>query len=189
MPLTYEKSQSGALMQGEILSPVWEHRSSFPAIQLPSGVDIDFEHIEYPRLIVMTANCDLLWDYDARKESGGENLKTMPHILLCRLYEEAEIRDRPQINSRIRGLIKSNQHERYHHLDVANIGNPAEGKLPDLYLDFKRSLSLPTRNVYLGLENPDTSSRINRVAVVPPIYIHDLIHRFYGFLSRIGTPD
>ena len=177
-------------MQGEILSPVFEHRSSLPATELPGRVDVGFVvPIEYPLLMVMTANCDLLWDYDARKESGDEGPKIMPHILLCRLYEEAEIRNRPQINRRVWERIRDNQDERYYHLNAADIGNPAEGKLPDLYLDFKRSLSLPTRNVYLGIENPETSSRINRVAVVPPIYIHDLIHRFYGFLSRIGTPD
>ena len=176
-------------MQGEILSPVWEHQSSLPATKLPSGVDVDFVPIEYPRLMVMAANCDLLWDYNARTESNDEDPKIMPHILLCRLYEEAEVRVISQTNSRSWGRIKNNQEERYYHLNAADIGNPVEGDLPDLYLDFKKSLSLPTRNVYSGLDNPDTSSRINRVAVVPPIYIHDLIHRFYGFLSRIGTPD
>lgn len=180
-------------MQGEILSPVWEYQSSFPSTKLPSGVDVDFVPIEYPRLIVMTANCDLLWDYNARKESNNEDPKIMPHILLCRLYEESEIRGNPQINSRIHTSIwrriKNNQEERYYHLNAASIRNSPENSLPDLYLDFKKSLSLPTHNVYSGLENPDTSSRINRVAVVPSTHIYDLIHRFYGFLSRIGTPD
>lgn len=176
-------------MQGEILSPVYEHRSNLPATKSPCGVVDVFVPYEYPRLIVMTANCDLLWGYDARKESNDEDPKSMPHILLCRLYEEAEIRNRPYINSRVWGRIRDNQDERYYHLDAANIRNPAEGYLPDLYMDFKRSLSLPTRNVYMGIENPDASSRINRVAVAPPIYVHDLIHRFYSFLSRIGTPD
>jgi hypothetical protein len=30
---------------------------------------------------------------------------------------------------------------------------------------------------------------VQRVAIMPPIYMHDLMHRFYGFLSRVGLPD
>ena len=185
---------SGALRQGEILSEVWEYRVDFPSVKLPSHYTV--QPIEYPRLIVMAADCDLLWDYESRQRIGRNEVdesnenSILPHILLCRAYEQAEIRNtRPTINSSIWQRISKNQDERYHHLNAADVGGDPTNNLPDLYLDFKKSLSIPTSHIYSGMESSDESSRINRIAIVPPIYVHDMMHRFYGFLSRVGTPD
>lgn len=57
--------------------------------------------------------------------------------------------------------------------------------LPELVLDFKKPLTLSTAMVYEGLR----LRKVRRFGVVPPVYLHDLIQRFYGFLSRVALPD
>ena len=54
-----------------------------------------------------------------------------------------------------------------------------------LFLDFKKSMTLPASNLYEGIRNGE----LRRGAVIPPIYVHDLVQRFYSFMSRVGLPD
>jgi hypothetical protein len=194
VPLEYQiTNDNGELQQGEVLANVWEHRSEYPPIE-PSDKVAPFISVHHPRMIVMTAECDMLWDYQARSGIHDEDALTgielnhpsiLPHILLCEMYEQEEIRS-TITGSDIWKRIRQNQDERYHHLIEAPFaGNSVNEALPDLYLDFKKTFSLPTRKLYEGLNN----SNIARVAVVPPIYVHDLIHRFYGFLGRVAVPD
>lgn len=81
--------------------------------------------------------------------------------------------------------IRQNQDVRYHKLPAAGIGNPDVTKLPDLYLDFKRTISLPTGYLYGGI----SGGTVERIAVIPAVYRHDLMQRLFGFLSRVGLPD
>ena len=204
MPLVYEPPPtSGSLRQGEILSGVWEHRPRHPAIELDEDFELPVKSYKYPWLIVMTADCDLNWDYEAReKERKNENevlsedgeeprdIETIvpsivPHILLCRAFEAEEIRHREGMNSGVWKRITKGQDERYHSLITSTTEGNHFKNPPDLYIDFKKSLSLPTDLVYEGLE-PGT---IGRAALIPPLYIHDLMHRFYSFLSRVGVPE
>jgi hypothetical protein len=57
--------------------------------------------------------------------------------------------------------------------------------MPELYIDFKRVFGVFTAELYDGI----TNGGVIRKAVVPSIYLHDLMHRFFGFLSRVGVPD
>ncbi|GAG14521.1 unnamed protein product, partial [marine sediment metagenome] len=61
---------------------------------------------------------------------------------------------------------------------------PQVGELSDLYLDFQKAIALPCSGLYEALRQ----NGIKRVAVVPAIYVHDLMQRFYGFWSRVGLP-
>lgn len=147
-------------------------------------------------MIVMTAVCDLEQDFNTRFPDDDSKQRyrsatvdkndphLVPHVLLCEVFEEAEIRGLSQFRSDIWKRIRQNQDERYHHLPAGAIGEPAVDNLPDLYLDFKKTIALPTASLYEGLRE----GQVRRLAVVPVIYIHDLIHRFYGFLSRVGLP-
>ncbi len=195
MPLSYEASQAaGELKQGELLRGVWEHRAQYPAIQPPEE-PIDLNSLQHPLVIVTNPACDLLHDFRARfpnqqaREALGpaledENLPAIvPHLLLCDAYEENQIRGRIP-GGDIWRRIGSNQDERYHHLVAAAIGDAGDG-LPDLYLDFKRALALPTQSIYDGIRK----GGIERVAVLPSLYAVDLAHRLFGFLSRVGLPD
>ena len=60
----------------------------------------------------------------------------------------------------------------------------AAGVSSSAYLDFKKVTALPTNALYEGV----LSGKTERVALIPEYYIHDLIHRFYGFLSRVALP-
>jgi hypothetical protein len=107
----------------------------------------------------------------------------MPHVLICDLYLEADMRDAHGMNSTLWTAVRKNQNERYHCLSAAQVGSSAE--LPELFLDFKKVYGLPVTHVYQGV----TSGGISRIAIVPSPYLHDLIHRFYGFQSRVAVPD
>jgi hypothetical protein len=155
-------------------------------------------------MIVMTAVCDLERDHEARfAEEASEDQgaaaavddaervvdesdpRIVPHVLLCEGYQRDQIRPRFTGMTHIWERIRQNQDERYHRFGQASIGHPSAAELPELFLDFKKTLSLPTQALYEGLDK----GGVRRVAVVPPVYLHDLMHRFYGFLSRVGVPD
>jgi hypothetical protein len=186
---------SGALRQGEILSDIWIHRPLHPPIEKTEGSPIDIRSYHHPLMVVMSPDCDLDHDFPVRfpdlqaqeqyqSVTEDESLPAIiPQVLLGDLYKEDEIRSRIQ-GADIWRRIKQNQDERYHCFESASIGNPSRGELPALYLDFKKSLSLPTPSLYDGLR----VNGVQRIALIPPIYIHHLIHRFYGFLSRVGLP-
>ena len=196
MPLEYEPSpSSGPLSQGEILAEVWEHRSLSAASSVGEEQGTEIESLLHPRVIVMTADCDLEQDFNTRFSSERPSESSdivrhdyrhpalLPHILLCDMYEEQDIRTRLPMGSEVWRRIRQNQNERYHHLHGVSQGGREIP--PDLYLDFKKAFALPTESVYMAVQ----ADAVARMGIMPPIYIHDLMHRFYGFLSRVGLPD
>lgn len=194
MPFQYIDPPSGPLKQGEILCDVWEHRALHSAGKIDEGSEVGFKSLLHPRLIILSQECDLLWDYQAREkfsqqeksdDINPEESKLLQHILLADLYEKEEVKSRFKGLSDIWRRIPRNQDERYHCLPAASISNQQENQLPELYLDFKKILSYPPDQLYEAI----TSSQVGRVAVVPPFYLHDLIHRFYSFHSRVAVPE
>jgi hypothetical protein len=191
------------LKQGEILADIWVHRPLVAAVEIPPGHSVEIEPTRHPLVIVMTAECDLEWDYKTRfgEETiegetgaivvlkGGANVdinhpNLVHSVLMCEVYRDEEIRARVP-GSDIWKRIGRNQDERYHHFEQGPIGDPPMDSLPDVYLDFKKLLALPPQTLYDSLG----PGRVRRIAVVPAVYLHDLMHRFYGFLSRVGVPD
>ncbi len=156
------------------------------------GVD----SIHHPFVVVMSADCDLYWDFQTRypdqldQEQYQSPLndethhKLLPHVLFCDVYNSDQIRGRFQA-SYLWQRITQNQDERYHYFKSAPIGNSTSDPLPDLCIDFKKTFALPTRHLYDSLP----SKSVRRIAIVPPIYAHDLIQRFFSFLSRVALPE
>lgn len=185
----------GPLLQGEILGDLWEHRPLYPPVEIPEGSSPQVNSVHHPLMIVMTAVCDLEQDFKIRfpDEASQSDYRSsnihqndpglVPHVLLCEVFKEDEIRLQIK-GSDIWKRVRQNQDERYHHLPSADVGNPTVRELPELYLDFKKNIALPTSSLYDGLQG----GQVRRVAVVPPVFVHDLIHRCYGFLSRVGLP-
>jgi len=189
VPLNYEvPPTSGHLRQGEILRGVFENRTDYAAVK-PTIDPVPVTPREHPLTVVMSAQCDLQWDWEERssispEQAAEESLpRLMPHVLLCDLFTEDQLRKAHGMNSTLWTALRKNQNERYHHFGAARIGDSAD--LTDLYIDFKKVYGLPTDSLYKGLN----SSGVSRVAVVPAPYVHDLIHRFYGFQSRVAVPD
>lgn len=192
MALTYDPSpSSGELRQGEIVGEVWEHRPTLAAGQSVEGAVGQIQSSHHARMMVMTQDCDLAQDYTVRSKKGSipdgladeSDPGVLPHILLCDVFAEGEIK------LSVAGIeawrrIKQNQNERYHALQAGQIKG-TQDSLPELFLDFKKTFGFPTNRLYQGL----SKGAVSRVAVVPPIFLHDLLHRFYTFLSRVALPE
>lgn len=198
MPFKYDAPpEVGALRQGELLGEIWEYRPEHPPIALPQDTSIQYRAVHHPLMMVMNPDCDLEWDFRSRfpDESAQSTYTPAPeaskpnilisHVLLCDVYEKGNIIDRVSPGRDIWKRIEQNQDERYHHFRPAPIGDSSTNELLDLYLDFKKVFGLPTESLYEGLR----ANAVKRIALVPPTYIHDLTHRFYGFLSRVGLPE
>jgi hypothetical protein len=185
-------ASSPELRQGELLRNVWEHRSvqTSPATpEVPPQVLAVYHEV----VVVLTADCDLLQDYNDRPSADPSSSPEDPnshrllaHVLLCDAYDGAPLKVRFQ-QSRLWSRVEKNQDERYHHLDAATVGDEIQGAttIPDLYLDFKKAFGLSPESIYEGIR----TGHVVRLAVIPPIYLHHLMHRFYGFLSRVALPD
>ena len=143
-------------------------------------------------VIVMSALCDLGQDFEARYsperptdpddivKADYEIPKLLPNVIVCPLYDEDSIRQMSPSGTDAWRRVKQNQNERYHHLQPLD-----DAEQPAYFMDFKNVLSLPTEGLYAGL----AWGGIRRAGVVPDVYIHDIMHRFYAFQSRIGLPD
>lgn len=196
MPFQYDPPPSGALRQGEILGDIWEHVPRHPPVESQPDQTFAVDSVLYKFVVVMSPDCDLDWDFKARfpdqpskdqltqHNDVSSQAASLSHVFLARCYLEANIR--PLVpGSDLWKRIKQNQDERYHHLQSASLIDLPQTTLPDLYIDFKKSLAIPTHSLYEGIR----VQGVKRVVLIPNIYIHDLMHRYYGFLSRVGLPD
>lgn len=193
----HEPPDDGPVRQGEILRNVWEHRVDHSAGELPEhGEPPQIRSVQHPLVVVMNADCDLNWDYRERvadEEEGEEpdpgtpaleKRKYVPYVLVCDAYRRDALR--PHIpGSDIFRRIDRNQDERYGKIFGAQIGEDGDEELPDLYLDFKKTFAVHTPHLYEAIDEGE----VDRVALLPPVYVHYQIHRFYSFHSRVGIPD
>lgn len=196
MGLTYQPPPpSGALRQGEIVGPLWDHRALVPPIELPKGQGVAVASSPHPLRVVLSPDCDLLWDFEARFElpdadkGGGEgpfeqHPDAVGQVLVCDLFGHAHMRARFRGKRDPWRRVDQNQDERYHRLDAAAVAD-SDLVFHHLYLDFKKVTSVPTGALYEGI----LLGEVKRLALIPDVWIHDLIHRFYGFLSRVAVPD
>ncbi|MBI2842218.1 MAG: hypothetical protein HYX78_02335 [Armatimonadetes bacterium] len=185
MALEYILWSGGQLRQGEIIVGLYEYEyESLAGTQTDPGTENPVQQItivEHPRVIIVSQDCDLEQDYAGRQGQASSD-KLLQHVLMCDMYEKDEIRGRSALNSALFRRVNQNQDERYHRFDNAPVGN-SDRSLPELYVDFKRILSLPTGFVYDLLYRNEAQ----RVALVPGLYLHDFVHRLYSFLGRVAT--
>jgi hypothetical protein len=137
-------------------------------------------------VVVVTADCDLLKDFKNRQSAATfRPADEVGHLHVCDLYRRAEIANLTPatFGAKERRRIDQNQDERYHRFPAATIG-AAGVNLDELFLDFKRTFNLPTEQVYLQIAAGQTT----RIARVPDVFLQDLAHRLFGYLSRVG-PD
>lgn len=196
--------RAGALRQGEIIGPVWEHRVIRGATD--PGDEGDFRVVSnpYARLIVMTNDCDLDWDFDdvRRSVQGGPTedaygplsdavAKAVPHVLLCMAESEAQMIRRLGTAGDLK-RARSNQNPRYHALPPGTIisGEPpvlaptSYGDLEEAFLDFKRPVAFPTQSLYDAIWEGSTA----RVALLTRPFFDQALQRMYAFLGRVVVP-
>ena len=188
MPFVYDLPAINALRQGEILSPVTLHRPIMPSAPLGEGAEARVITVVHNRMVVLHSDCDLEQDFNYRASIGSDavdesNGRVVSEVLLCDLFAESEIRSQIAGNDIWRRIIQ-NQNERYHQLPQACISDSAQ-QLPQLFLDFKRCFMERTPSLYSAIQ----TSAILRLAIIPDVYIHDLIQRFFSYHARVGLPN
>jgi hypothetical protein len=192
VPLRYGPPPDGRLVQGEVLGDVWEYIPLRPPVEAAAETEVEVYAVPHQRMLVLTQDCDLIRDFDLRAPDGSlsnqllnvsEDPASVPSLLLCEMFED--------LRSRVAGgdvfkRARKNQDERYHALAEAPVGDDSSGvTMPELFLDFRKTFSPPTAFLYLGLQ----SEQVGRLGVVPPFYIHDVVHRFHSYHSRIAIED
>jgi len=182
MAFSYLAAATDALRQGEILQNVREIRP-----KLDQGIyglaDMPSEARNYPFVLVVSADCDLFWDYDLKRQGSAPEHKRLNQVLLCELFERGDIRGADEGNVQLFNFIRKNQHERYHRFDQGTIGE-SDDVLPELYADFKRIIGLPIDVIYHQIDE----NVAVRFALLPESYTRHVMQRLFSFLSRVGLP-
>lgn len=210
VPSLYVRHNSLSLKQGEIISDLVEFKLQTSEVKSINDVykTAKFDSITHAYVIVVSQDCDLEWDYRARSGKASED-KLLAHILFCALFTLDEVRSRSGLKSELWKRVKQNQDERYHHLDEALLMSAEQctnesiaaihkmssedfhkkyetGEIvPELVADFKTTFSLPTEFTYWLV----STGQANRKGALFPPYLEDFVHRLYGFLGRVATPD
>lgn len=190
VPFAYDAPQIGPLRQGEIIGPVWLHRADAPAKALGQDTPVPLISSAHARMVVLHAECDLEQDFTQRDTNNGRptqqavDSRLLPEVLLCDVFQATEIRDRTPPGSTDFRRVQQNQNERFHRLPQAAVADTGSS-LPELFLDFKCTYMEPPSSLYVAILSGD----IRRLAIVPSLYLQDLMHRFFGFQSRIGLPE
>lgn len=186
MSLRYQSPPtSGALRQGEVIRGLVEHRIVAPAGEIAPATVLTTDPIKRRLVVVMTADCDLLQDFNARGTSDSEELPhVIPHALLFDLYDPAEIRPRAG-STDLWKRVRQNEDQRYHTLAAADVGESASAAIPELCIDFRKGFGIPLAQIYEALR----MGLVERVALVPDIWIQQLMQRCYNYLGRVGLPE
>jgi hypothetical protein len=189
MGSAYEASQTtGAIRQGEVLGPIVRHDAAFPPRRIPKETQVTVDSLLVDLVLVLSPDCDLNWDHEMRFvdcwDSPDEAAHGVEQVLMCPLQRRGEIRWRFHKKGDLWDRVDGNHDRRYHHIPGAQV-EELELYLHPHFIDFKKAISMPTEQLYDGVLAGD----IERVARLPDYYLHHLIHRFYGFLSRVALPD
>lgn len=191
MTFAYEApSSSSAIRQAEILQGLTEYR----AVGLDSQGALEYLVIYHPAVAVLSQDCDLEQDRSLRFPSDADaptseeietDANSLAQVLLCEAYGESEVRAKfANFGSKDWRRIQQNQNERYHCFAAAQVGPNPDDVAEAIYIDFRKHFTVPTGFLYDRVSTGDVVRR----AVIPPIHSHDLIHRFYGYQSRVALP-
>jgi hypothetical protein len=175
-------AKGGALRQSEILGNVTQAHLAIESVRNGEAAPQILPKV-HPFAVVMTQDCDLEQDFNARTSGSVQNM--IPSVLLCEAeYAEALLAKVPP-GKDIKKPIAENRNERYHILDTVPAGCDASGSgIPQLGIDFKRLFTIPTDELYLRLER----EAIRRCYMESP-YLENLGNRFSRFIGRVALPN
>jgi hypothetical protein len=171
------------ICQGDILRNV-EHLESVNHV----GEYVEITKFVFPRVIVLTQDCDLEQDHKKRVLQAPKR-PTLVSVLVAPLYVaehvfagdhlvmlEMPMPAIPKKGSRFEALVQ-NETPRYHYLNFEKTS-----RLPPLIIDFKHYVSVSVDN--LRTLKPD-----NFECKVTELYRESISLRFANYLSRIGLPE
>jgi hypothetical protein len=125
------------LRQAEIISDLTQYQFDPTAPQ-------DVKVITFPFSVILTQDCDLLWDYENRKTSTGSLLESVLFYIAS-----PAIDIKRSIDKDIWRRVIGNNNERYHLLERIPPECDLEAKgVESLIIDFKRFFTLTPEQVY-----------------------------------------
>lgn len=178
----YRCSGRGALRQGEIVTDLVQTLVDITSMR--TGQELVVQEKTHPFAIIMTQDCDLTWDHEARRQGVQDRL--LPNVLFCEISTAQSIRHADGMNSGLWNRIPRNKDERYHFLQaVPPAADALKCGLPELTLDFKRYFTIPTDEVYLRTRLKEIRRRCRLISP----YLEHLASRFAYYQSRVGLPS
>lgn len=187
--------------QGDILSNV-------EYIEYADVIDgnIEISKISFPKVIVLTQECDSVQDYANRqacyeKIDNGDDIKTNQfllstivaplyslddivsgeHLSNINIIRDGKLTGSPlkyeHINSDKKKILKQNKDDRYHYLKI-----DINGKYVEYVIDFKHYFTVNTDRIIKHKQS-------NFFVSIQPIFRESINQRFSNFLSRIGLPE
>jgi hypothetical protein len=191
VPLEYEPSPSdGPLRQAEVLKDVVE-----PRVLSSAEGSVQFVQMPHPLSVVMSQDCDLEQDYNLRfplgetprtPEDVDREANALQTVILCDAYETENMEEYfpAKLSKAERRLVAGNRNERYHCLGEATC--PGGEVMAPVMLDLRTPYAVPAAILYEQLA--DTDAGATRLGVVPVIYSHDLMQRFFSYQARVALP-
>lgn len=174
----------GPLRQSEVLEGVRSLRFDVTKLSLENleSRRPPAEWANTPWTIVLSPECDLEWDFNARHGHANSSTKSLNHVLLCELEDGTRIQ-RFIGGSTNWGRVKDNREERFHHIPRDEFGN---GKVVnEFFIDFKSLCAIPTDYLYGIIE----LGIVVRHGILKPPWVQHLADRFTYFIGRVGLPD
>jgi len=176
------------ISQGDIYRDV-----DFIEYVVEKGGYVEISRITFPLVVVLTQDCDLVWDFKFRYGRPRAKVKTQDKLLLSVLVaplynaefvylgehlSELDIQMQTIDKGRSPGKnLRKNQNPRYHYVKF-----PEDMSIVTSVIDFKHYFSVNIH--YLKREK-----KRDFVCRLPPLYREDLSQRFASFLARIGLPQ
>ncbi len=189
IPKIYAPSQNtDRLWQGEIVTNLIQVRINLEDVLVTEpSQQAHLRNQVHPWAIIVTQDCDLEWDFQARKGDAKIH-KLIPNILLCEMREAGGVR---QDNVMVPGSkdwnqIQQNKNERFQFLQKATKDDDAQQEgLSELVVDFKRYFTVPTDELYARLE----AGQIKRRCRLQSPYLEHFCTRFHYFQYRVALPS
>jgi hypothetical protein len=180
----YVRAQTtGPLRQSEILTGVTQHRQSLRSLGAEKP---ELEEIRHPHSVVVSQDCDLEQDFNARQTASSKPNaadKLIPNILLLEAISVTELLASLS-GGDVRKRVRQNKDERYHVFQKIEVAEDSEDVgLPALGTDFKRYFTVPTDELYAQLR-----STAKRRTYLSTPYLEHLAKRYAEFQSRVALP-
>ena len=182
----YAASTSGGpLRQGEVLTGLRIKKLAVESVT--DGSEDLLVTVPFAFVIVASQDCDLEQDHRIRF-GDSDKIPTLPSVLLYEVVTaEALKASRPDLN---RGSLpwtnaQQNKNERYHFLEAVPQDCDARGEgLPELAIDFKRYLTVPTEELYARTARGD----VHRRSRLESPFLEHWSFRHAAFQCRVALP-